>query len=646
MKTFYFKKVGQMIIVAILCIVTAIPSVASANWRCPNCGSSNNPDSYGRCLSCNYQRDMAPVILTPANNSILSYQDIKITWYGTKGTQSYLLSILDTTSYTYLADNKILTSNTTSYTIPKNSLTQGHGYQLWISAIDTEQQYHTSSQINFYIESNSSAVPKLTGLSSYYTVAQNLKTTLSGTITCSTVLQNVTVVINNVANGTYFVSPQSNLYQLNNIVIDAKALALAAGTYDIGIWASTSNESVFLGSTQLIVSAASADALDQDFDSLSIIYYGADNANYVTGDITLTTSTKNKTYITWTSSSPNIVSTTGKVNRPAYGDQTVTLTAVLYNDSKIKTKKFNIVVKGLNLSENLAVSDFTSAYYISKGEQFSLKGKVTAGSKIDHVAVKIYRQELFTETLVDSKTVNVNASTYDLSNIKFNTSTNDFSYGWYSIKVLASASKSPTDEKLLAEGWMTLAYNFNEQLESIKNALKITFCKKDKSGSVTGNLTLPTWTKNSASISWSTSNAPVVSSDGTVTRPLKDTKVTLTATISFNGCTATKTFTITVKGLAAKNTITIKQCEVSVNNRQMICLTCTGIKSSIRKKVSYTTVQYYSTTTNELTYDITTSGAASTCQAFLTPGSYLVRIKYYDSKNNIIAAGETTIKQK
>ncbi|NEU30374.1 cell wall-binding repeat-containing protein [bacterium LRH843] len=67
---------------------------------------------------------------------------------------------------------------------------------------------------------------------------------------------------------------------------------------------------------------------------------------------------------------------------------------------------------------------------------------------------------------------------------------------------------------------------------------------------VTADLTLPTTGTNGSTISWASSNAGVIATDGTVTRPNgADVQVTLTATIALTGATsATKAFVVTVKG--------------------------------------------------------------------------------------------------
>ena len=66
---------------------------------------------------------------------------------------------------------------------------------------------------------------------------------------------------------------------------------------------------------------------------------------------------------------------------------------------------------------------------------------------------------------------------------------------------------------------------------------------------VRGNLTLP-GTSQGLPVSWTTSNASVVTADGVVTRQSADATVTLTASITKNAVTSTRAFTATVRKAA------------------------------------------------------------------------------------------------
>jgi hypothetical protein len=83
-----------------------------------------------------------------------------------------------------------------------------------------------------------------------------------------------------------------------------------------------------------------------DTEALAITYYGSDNANSVTLNVTLPTGGTNGSSIYW-SSSNSVISNTGQVTRPAYGegDASVTLTASIRKAKTIQKKTFDLIVK-------------------------------------------------------------------------------------------------------------------------------------------------------------------------------------------------------------------------------------------------------------------------------------------------------------
>ena len=86
-----------------------------------------------------------------------------------------------------------------------------------------------------------------------------------------------------------------------------------------------------------------------------------------------------------------------------------------------------------------------------------------------------------------------------------------------------------------------------------KAALEIVFAGTDIATAITGNLSLPATGANGSTIFWASSAPAVVTTLGVVSRPAYtagDMSVTLTATISKGGTSATKSFTITVKKIA------------------------------------------------------------------------------------------------
>jgi len=90
-----------------------------------------------------------------------------------------------------------------------------------------------------------------------------------------------------------------------------------------------------------------------------------------------------------------------------------------------------------------------------------------------------------------------------------------------------------------------------QRVAADKAATAITFSSGDTTDSVTKPLTLPASGPNGSTITWTSSNASIITSDGkTVNRPSAgqgDAAVTLTATITYGTATDTKTFALTVK---------------------------------------------------------------------------------------------------
>lgn len=99
-------------------------------------------------------------------------------------------------------------------------------------------------------------------------------------------------------------------------------------------------------------------------------------------------------------------------------------------------------------------------------------------------------------------------------------------------------------------------------VEAAKEELVLPYNTTDKQ--VYGNITLPTTVGEEVSVTWTTSHPQIVDVEahdnegydatpaGTVTRPARDTDVTMTATLELDGETATKEFTFTVKAAPAE----------------------------------------------------------------------------------------------
>ncbi|WP_160499501.1 immunoglobulin-like domain-containing protein [Paenibacillus dendrobii] len=94
-----------------------------------------------------------------------------------------------------------------------------------------------------------------------------------------------------------------------------------------------------------------------DKNLLEVIYQPGDSSNSVTGNVGLTTKGTNDSDITWTSSDPDVISSSGDVKRPSFtsGDKTVILTATITNGDATDTKTFTLIVKAAPMTDEEAV---------------------------------------------------------------------------------------------------------------------------------------------------------------------------------------------------------------------------------------------------------------------------------------------------
>lgn len=111
-----------------------------------------------------------------------------------------------------------------------------------------------------------------------------------------------------------------------------------------------------------IQKAGDATLVKNDADALSI-------PKTATSDLTLpTTGSKGGSTITWKSSDENVITSDGKVTRPAEEDAVVTLTAAIKKGSETLTKKFEVTVSATNEMMGTGYYDLsdvevTDAYY-------------------------------------------------------------------------------------------------------------------------------------------------------------------------------------------------------------------------------------------------------------------------------------------
>nr|WP_295685562.1 immunoglobulin-like domain-containing protein [uncultured Lachnoclostridium sp.] len=387
--------------------------------------------------------------------------------------------------------------------------------------------------------------------------------------------------------------------------------------------------------------------LELDYQLLNLIFSTNDNANSVTSSITLPTVCANQSTVIWYSDNPAIISTTGKVTRPTGSDTYVTLSAILINNNQTRVKQFSVIVKGTQvIVPNLTgVSD---NYVVAEEETLFLSGMVYATSKLTNVTVQLCRNDWYNTKVITEVKVNPQATSYNLSSISFDTDYLDLSEGTYQIKIFVTSENYFDSTNPLKVSTLTITEDKKDLLEDESDILSIIFSNNDKSSSVISNLILPVLGKYGCTITWQSSDPSIISAQGIVTRPLYDTKVKLTATLSFYGISVKKSFNLVVLGTYVKNSITIKQSDnVNNNNKNTVSLSwSSNLRGRDHKSVRQTSIQIYTYGTNELRFEMTADTTLTSCTTRLDPGVYTVRITYYSSSRKALASGETTIVMK
>ncbi len=102
-------------------------------------------------------------------------------------------------------------------------------------------------------------------------------------------------------------------------------------------------------------------AVAEDMNALQVQYANGDTANAVTQNVGLALTGSKNTFITWESSNPQRVSSTGTVTRSTYseGDQNVRLTAQVQRGSVTDTKTFDLIIKAKSASSGSNLKGLT-----------------------------------------------------------------------------------------------------------------------------------------------------------------------------------------------------------------------------------------------------------------------------------------------
>ena len=292
--------------------------------------------------------------------------------------------------------------------------------------------------------------------------------------------------------------------------------------------------------------------------ALAVGYAAGESASAVTNNVTLPTSI-NGVAISWASSIPGTITTGGAVTRPTFvaGNATVTLTATLsqttYSGSPARTdtKTFVLTVIKLppNDAEAVAATKAALAIGYATGDSASaIKGNLTLAT------TGLYGATVSWAT-TDAGVITTGGVVTRPSYIAGNATVN------LTATITRSQDSSASDTKVFSDQIVikNVPSTDAEKVAADKDNLAIGYQTGDSAASVTKALTLATaGTNTGVTISWASSDAGVVGTDGTVTRPAigqPDASVTLTATITSGGVNDTKVFNLTVK--AIPNTVTI-----------------------------------------------------------------------------------------
>lgn len=271
---------------------------------------------------------------------------------------------------------------------------------------------------------------------------------------------------------------------------------------------------------------------------LDLGYAMGDSASGVTQNLTLLAAGDHGTTITWSSDNGAVIAADGTVTRPAnsVGDATVTLTATIEKNGTTTTKTFVTKVLKQAQTDAEAVSNAKTALDLG----------YTVGDTADSVT-----QDLTLASIgADGTTVMWSSDTPTVIAADGTVTRPAFSAGDAVVTLTATIIKNGAiDTKTFIVKVLKQAETDSEAVEFAVDVLDLGYAMGDSATGVTQNITLPFIGEHDTTVTWSIDNTAVITPNGAVNRPANsagDQVVTLTATISKNGATATKTFVVKV----------------------------------------------------------------------------------------------------
>ncbi len=277
-----------------------------------------------------------------------------------------------------------------------------------------------------------------------------------------------------------------------------------------------------------------------------IDYAMGDSASSVTKNITLTKSTSQGATVTWTSSDNECIDQQGNVFRPRFydGNQTVTMSATVQQGGLSYVVDYELeVIAALPTDEEAVAADKAAlAIIYAPGDS----------------AISVTQNLTLPTTATNASTITWASNTLGTITAGGLVTRPDSSATDEWVQLTATITKNAISETRIFVVKVLKTQDSDADLVAADKALlEIGYTPGDTQAFVTRDVTLATSLANGSTVTWTSNDETVITTDGDVTRPdasSADTEVTLTATISKGGSSDTKTFVLTVIQTAADYT--------------------------------------------------------------------------------------------
>ncbi len=265
--------------------------------------------------------------------------------------------------------------------------------------------------------------------------------------------------------------------------------------------------------------------------ALQIGYAPGDAASSVTQNVSLPVAGLDGCTVSWSSSTPSVVSTNGTVTQSLTGDVLVTLTATIRLNAATTSKVFIVTVKA-EMTDAQAVAAAKAALQIGYAAGDS------ASSVTQNLNLPLTGSEGCTVRWSSSNAPVISNSGVVQRPAEGNT------------PVMLTATISSNAVSDTAEFTVDVVGQISDAaaVAAAKAALQIGYAAGDSAASVTQNVTLVASGADACSIAWSSDTPAVISNSGVVVQPAgSPAVVTLTATISSHAVSDTEAFVLDVQ---------------------------------------------------------------------------------------------------